>query len=320
MNRRTFLRTSAARAFAGGLALPAVAAWDSFPGGRGRAGAPIVGINAHILTAEYIRHLHTLGIRHVRTTLLWPLWREDASAYRAAWQEVIDRSTDAGLRLLVVAHNWPSDRPVVASGVDREMMDRFADFIADQARRYPGVEAWQLWNEQDLWVQAPFGAGRGVPMRKRGANYAEQLRLAYPRIKQANRRALVVTGGTAEHPARGFLAGMMADAPPCDAVAVHAYGPWEQARDRIVAARRLVGSHAPIWVTECGSRSHEVTEGRQVADWRSLLGGNDEERLAARLYPYALLSTAWGHSLLGPKGARREAYGVMQRYMRERVR
>lgn len=320
MNRRHFLKDSSTRMLAAAGLLGSPAIWQRIPSAAALAAPPILGINAHILTQEYIRHLHALGIRDVRTTLLWPLWPEDASAYRAAWAELVDRSLDGGLRLLVVVHNHPSDRPVVASGVDRGMMDRFADFVADQARRFPGVEAWQLWNEQDLWVQAPFGAGRRVPMIRRGHHYAGQLRLAYPRIKQANGRAQVVTGGTAEHPSSGFLAGMMESRPPCDAVAIHAYGPWDQAKDRIASARAIVGSHAPIWVTECGSRTHEITETAQLADWRSTIEGNDREALAARLYPYALLSTAWGHSLLGSDGGRRRAYAWVREYMRQRAR
>lgn len=318
MDRRSFLKQSSAGVLAATGVLGSTARWAPLAAAEIQAGRPILGINAHMLTQEYIRHLQALGIRHVRTTVLWPWWREDASAYRAAWKEVVDRSTDAGLRLLVVAHNWPSDRPVVASGVNTGMMDRFADFVADQARRFPSVEAWQLWNEQDLWVQAPFGAGRGLPMARRGEHYADQLRLAYPRIKQGNSRAVVVTGGTAEHPSSGFLAGMMESEPPCDAIAVHAYGPWGQSKERIAAARNIVGGHAPIWVTECGSRTHEISEAGQLADWRSAIEGNDRERLAARLYPYALLSTAWGHSLIGSNGAPRPAYSWVKGFMRER--
>ena len=155
-------------------------------------------------------------------------------------------------------------------------------------------------------------------MRQRGEHYAEQLSMAYPRIKQANRRAVVVSGGTAEHPSSGFLAGMMADRPPCDAVAIHAYGPWEQARERIVTARGIVGDR-PIWVTECGSRTHEVSESRQLSDWRSTIEGNEREGLAARLYPYALLAELRGHSMIGPAGPR-PIYGWVRQHVRERAR
>src|SRR5690606_24318325 len=99
---------------------------------------------------------------------------------------------------------------------------------------------------------------------------------------------------------------------------IHAYGSWEQARERILAARRIVGSSARLWVTECGSRSHEVTESRQLADWRGTIEGNEREGLAERLYPYALLSGEWGHSLIGPSGSPRPTYQWLRRHLRER--
>jgi hypothetical protein len=235
--------------------------------------APIVGINAHILTAEPIREIRALGIRHVRTTIYWPLWNR-IPGFPQAFQELIDRCDDAGLRVLAVVHNWWPPDGVKPIGVDREMMNRFAEFVARRADQFPGIEAWQLWNEVDLWVQTPFGAGVGIPMIHRGRNYAEQLRLAYPLIKQASPSALVISSGTAEHPKSGFIRGMMEEAPPIDAVAVHGYEPWPAMQDRLKAAKRFTGD-LPIWLTEHGH-------------WRAVVEGNDSSRSADRLYPYAL--------------------------------
>ena len=320
MRRRDFLVTTAARlaavvgvgraAMVWPQGLPFAAAWQA---------QPVLGLNVHVLTEEYIRHVQALGVRHVRTTLLWPLWAENALAYRLAWKELIDRTTDAGLQLLVVAHNWPADRPVVPSKIDRGMMDRFADFIANQARLYPQVEGWQLWNEPDMWVQAPFGAGAKESMPRRGEAYATQLRLAYPRIKDANRRALVVSAGTADHPSSGFLEGMMEHEPPCDAVAIHAYGDWAAVRERLTAARRIVHGR-PLWVTECGSGSHRAAAAAQAADWESTIRGNEAENLAQRVYPYALFTTEPGHTLLNRDGSARPAYRWLQTHLRRTQR
>lgn len=249
------------------------------------AAAQQVGLNSHLLTPDAIAQLTALGVTHVRTTLLWPLWEENYQMYRTAFAENVARADKAGLKLLVVVHNWPGDRPVFKSGADPRSMRRFADFVAARARQFPEVEAWQLWNEQDVWWQAPFGASLGLPMRQRGRLYAEQLRLAYPAIKRANPRALVVSGGTAEHPDSGFLAGMMENPPPVDAIAIHAYGDWETARQRMQAARRIVGSHAPIWVTEAGA---DAEDRAHLGIWQSVIRGNAREHLAARIYPYAL--------------------------------
>ncbi len=242
---------------------------------------PVIGLNVHTLTDREVAEVVSLGIDRVRTTLYTTAWTRYPS-YPQSFRELVQRCDEAGIRLTVLVHNWFPDDPVVDIGVDRDLMDRFADFVADRAADMSTVEAWQLWNEQDLWVQAPFGAGRGIPMRDRGRAYADQLRLATPRIRQANPRALVVSGGIVSV-TDTFLEGMLESDPPVDAVAVHLYGGWNRVRGSLRHARSLVGAR-PLWLTECGNRrgsDHLLT-------WRSVIEGNDAERLAERLYPYAL--------------------------------
>jgi hypothetical protein len=245
--------------------------------------APIVGINSHLLTPQAVAQLKALGVRRVRTTMLWPLWTHPT--YPISFAENVKRADEAGIKLTIVVHNWPGDAAVFKSGVNRQMMRDFGAFVAARARQFPTVEAWQLWNEQDVWWQAPFGASDGIEMRQRGRLYAEQLRIAYPLIKRANPRALVVTGGTAEDPGSGFLAGMMESRPPFDVVAIHAYGAWPRSRQRIATARRIVGPEAAIWVTEAGENTDDRNH---LAAWRGIIEGNASERLAQRIYPYAL--------------------------------
>lgn len=279
-----------------------------------QSAAPIVGINSHVITDEVIAQLRDLGITHVRNTLLWPYWERNFESYPVAYAEAVERATRAGLKLLVVVHNWPGGSRVFKSGVNRDMMRRFARFVAARAAQFPQVEAWQLWNEQDMWWQAPFGASSGLEFRQRGRHYAEQLELAYPLIKKANPRALVVSGGTADHPEAGyadFLRGMMESRPPVDAVAVHAYGPWSRARSLISRARGIVDGHAPIWVTECGNdRPDRFDPDHQRNVWQSVIEGNRAERLAARLYPYALQTDPNdpGHGLFDVRGRPRPVY------------
>ncbi len=246
------------------------------------AAVPIVGLNVHTLTDREVREVVSLGIRHVRTTLYTSAWSRYPS-YPQSYRELVQRCDDAGIRLTVVVHNWlPPDDPVVERGVDRELMDWFADFVARRAAEMPTVEAWQLWNEQDLWVQAPFGAGRGIDMRDRGRAYGEQLRMATPRIRQANPRAIVVSGGITRV-TDAFLDGMLESDPPLDAVAVHIYGRWDSLRGPLRHARTVIGDRQ-LWLTECGS----LRGSDHLATWRSVIEGNDAELLADRLYPYAL--------------------------------
>jgi hypothetical protein len=279
--------------------------------------APVLGINSHTYhwrEPERIEQIAALGIRHVRITGILQYWEGEVPLYDAYMRETGEIAARNGVELLWTLHNTRG--AVFWTGVEREWWRRMAEFAAWTAR-LPGTGAVQLWNEQDLWVQAPFGAGRELPMRERGRHYAEFLRLAHPRVGRANRAVRVVTGGIAEHPSSGFLAGMMESRPPCHAVAVHAYGPWAQARDRIVEARRIVGDAAPIWVTECGSRSERVDQTTQLGDWRSTIEGNHAERLAQRLYPYALAAGAEvGHSLFDADGSERATY----RWLRSRRR
>lgn len=316
MDRREFLK------------LTALGAAGVLTGGRpgaALAGAqpqPVVGIASHMLRPQDIAQMRDLGLRHVRTTIYWPLWQRNEQSYRAAMRENLERTVDAGIRPLVVLHNaWGG---VFRSPVDPAMWDRFADWSADLAHRFRAVEGWQLWNEQDMWVQAPFGAGARprLSARATGENYARQLLLAYPRIRQANPDALIVTGGTADHAQerwRGFLAGMMAAEPPCDAVAVHAYGPWERVAPVLREARDIVGGRAPVWLTECGNdRPDRFDAGYQAACWRSVLEGNARERLTPRVYPYCLQTDPndSGHGLFQLDGSRRPVYAVLRRHVR----
>lgn len=319
MDRRSFLtRLGSLTAGAAG------AAWLPAPllGMAGSRGAPLLGINTHLLTAAAIRQVRDLGLGHVRTTIYWPLWERDHEGYRSAMAAGLARTEAAGLEVLVVVHNAWGD--VFHTGVDPAMWDRFADWVAGLALRFPSVEAWQLWNEQEVWVQAPFGAG-ATPRasgRETGRSYARQLELAYPRIKQANPRALVVTGGTADHPQgrwRGFLRGMMESEPPCDAVALHSYGLWSRARGMLTEAREAIGPRLPLWLTEFGmDRPDRFSEDRHLETWRSVIVGNEREPLAARLYPYCLQTDPRhpGHGLFAPGGAPRPAYEWLRRRVR----
>jgi hypothetical protein len=315
MNRRAWLRSVAGGLLSATLFdVRAAAAWP-LEGNGGSQAVPVVGLNSHLLTPEAVAQLRDLGVRHVRTTLLWPLWSHPS--YPVSFAENIDRAHRAGLRLLIVVHNWPGDSPVFSSPVSERTWRRFGQFVAARAAQFPQVEAWQLWNEQDLWVQAPFGASDRRPMVERGRHYARHLEIAYPLIKRANSRTLVVSGGTADHPRSGFLTGMVESRPPVDAIGIHAYGAWPEARERIEAARSIVAGHAPLWVTEAGQdHAHDAAH---LAAWRSVIEGNARERLAARIYPYALMATGGeeGHGLLRPQGGTpRATYRWLREYLR----
>ncbi|MDF1501986.1 hypothetical protein [Roseisolibacter sp. H3M3-2] len=274
-----------------------------------------VGLTTHETDARAVALLRAAGVRHARTTLYWDRWAAEP-AYRAAFAAGVRRVDSAGIALTVVVHAAPP-----GSGYDARarVYRAFAEFVAARAGELPQVDHWQLWNEQDApgWTEA-FGAGR-VPLRQQGRHYAEMLREAYPRIKRASPRALVVVGGLAgpDDSLAVFLRGVYDGAGPFDVLAVHAYGPpvvtAARARgDRVRAEMRARGDARPLWLTEfgiaAGTMRHlwrisarDRQEARRAAEWRDLAEWNDRTRTFDRLVGYVLHDgEADGYGVVAP--------------------
>ena len=134
------------------------------------------------------------------------------------------------------------------------------------AQRVPGVDAWELWNEED---ESIFWAGGADP-----AKYAAMVKAAYPAIKAVQPNDIVVTGATTGNNF-DFIEALYAHGikGSFDAVAVHTdtaclvNGPDVHYRDEqgkigrytftgyrevhAVMARHGDGDK-PIWMTELG--------------------------------------------------------------------
>jgi hypothetical protein len=265
---------------------------------RAAAQAPVVGVGAHQLDARSVAQLRNLGVRRVRHTLYWKRW-ESEPRYRRDEAEAIRAATRAGFELLVVVHQQPArfgyrNRTVAYSA--------YAEFMGVLARAFPDVEAWELWNEMDVpGFTDVFGAGTGASLRQIGRNYGEMLRLAYPAIKRANPRAIVVTGGMASDPEDGFLQGLLDSGAPWDALGIHAYGlpVWSAVKGRAERAREiLAGDHRPLWCTEFGMeeaviprawpRTKADVDQWHLASWRDPIVGNEDLHLYARMYGHVL--------------------------------
>lgn len=329
MNRRSFIGLLAASGL--DLALRTDRLWAeaarSIPFGstgvRTAAAAPILGINSHTYhwrEPEVVEQVRDLGMRHVRITGILQFWEGEVPSYRAYMRETAELAAKNGVRLLWVLHN--ARGKIFHTGVDRRWWERMTNFAVWTAG-LPATDGVQLWNEQDMWVQAPFGSGASprASAESVGRSYADFLRMAYPRIKKAHPRVRVVSGGTADHPDarwRGFLAGMMESRPPVDAVGFHAYGRWERVGRMLGEAEAVVDGQAPLWLTECGMDTPErFSEARQLQTWRTVIEGNQAEPLAARVYPYCLQTDprAPGHGLFAPDGSPRSTY----RWLRSRA-
>lgn len=261
-----------------------------------------VGLITHQMDAGSVTLLRNANVRHVKTTLYWNDWVAD-SAYRTGFAQGVQRLSAAKFEITVVVHAPP---PGSSYDTRDQVYRAFADFMAARAAQFTAVRNWQLWNEQDApgWTDV-FGAGR-VPLREQGRNYAAMLNLAYPRIKQASRRASVVVGGLAgpDDSTRVFLQGIYDGRGSFDVLAVHAYGPpvvvaararGAILRDAMAAARDT----RPLWLTEFGI-SGEVMSSvwqmndpvdqdlRQRDEWRDVAEWNDTSRTFQRIVGYVL--------------------------------
>jgi len=160
---------------------------------------PEAGVGAHSLDDNALAMIRAANMRLVRTTMYWNTIENtttpgqyDATAL-ARWDDALNRCDKAGIVPLVVVH---ANAPDVNFEHREEGYRRFAHFMGDMARRYPGVRFWELWNEMDQGFTDLFGAEKpGISLRQRGKFYAEMLNVAYPAIKQANPKAWVLMGG-----------------------------------------------------------------------------------------------------------------------------
>ncbi|MGB3699145.1 MAG: cellulase family glycosylhydrolase [Gordonia sp. (in: high G+C Gram-positive bacteria)] len=217
-------------------------------------------------TAGYEREadaIRAVGGTWIRIVMNWNETETGPGYYK--WER-LDRAVDAarsrGLRVLGLvagpAPAWAAIYPDVQGSPPRSAAD-YASFSAALASRYRGrVAAWELWNEPNL---------RGYWINPDPAAYAQLLKASYPRIKAADRNALVVAGGTSPDvsgiPVGPFLTGLYVAGArgSFDAVGLHPYT-FPQVLgatgfDPTVAAIRAIMDAAGdagkrIWITEWG--------------------------------------------------------------------
>ena len=105
----------------------------------------------------------------------------------------MNRSVDAakarGLKVLMVVQRTPA---WASGGKDAHHPptdpSTFGAAMGGFAAKIPGVDAWELWNEEDETI---FWAGGADPVK-----YAAMVKSAYPAIKAAQPNDIVVTGAT----------------------------------------------------------------------------------------------------------------------------
>src|SRR5215211_9261458 len=134
-----------------------------------------------------------LGAGWVR---IWASW-ETAQPSSGTWAPHIIAGLNAsvhaakshGLKVLVVVHRSPAWASGGKGGISPPTdPDTFAQAMRGFASKVPGVDAWELWNEEDAHA---FWEGGADP-----AKYAAMVKAAYPAIKSVQPHDVVLTGAT----------------------------------------------------------------------------------------------------------------------------
>ena len=279
---------------------------------------PELGIGMHGMPDEQLDMVRALGIRVVRHTMYWYSMENTTQAgvyapeYLARWDDLVQRCQQKGIELEAIVHG---NAPGLSFDNRHEAYQRFADFVAAMAARYPTIRFWELWNEMDVGFTDLFGAGQkgsdgqSISMVERGKMYAEMLKLAYPAIKNANPQAWVLTGGmtsTGGFP-RGIYEGGGKDY--FDIMNIHTYG--VPVRNSFIARglhvyqvmKEVGDENRPLWNTEWGIDAGNLVaawgwphdrgeddassfdEGHK-GQWRSVLEDHWRRRLYQKVIPY----------------------------------
>lgn len=242
--------------------------------------------------------MQDLGAGWTRLAIQWREAEPEKGKYNEWWLneygKAIDMARAAGLRVIVMVDSapaWASGSS--SSNAPRDPQD-FARFISTVAARYAGrVDAWEIWNEQNIsrfWSTGPNPAA-----------YAALLRAAYPAVKAADPNAKVVYGGTSGNDYDFLAAAYAAGAKGYfDVLATHPYtycgstGPGEIrmsgdriSKDSFVGYRELRktmlanGDDKPIWVTEMGWTTATAACNPGAGMWQ---GGVSETAQADNIY------------------------------------
>lgn len=257
-----------------------------------------VGLVVHDLSAATRAKLDELGVKRVRMTVYYYLWKHDIE-YRALVTEYL--ASSGGLDLILVLHSG-----VGAKGD----LEGFVEFLV-QIHNLAPKAALQLWNE----VDSPNGPGNGwLHFAGDPELYGKHVQVVRDRLPDA---VLVGAGlsGSGEDLKRWVRA---LDASPVDVIAVHTYGfpvvlSW---REKARVVREITDK--PVWNTEVGIELAAVPEDLR-GDWGEqqahLLRESITEPLYDRAYIYVLQDgVPNGHSILGADGSLRPAAVMLREW------
>lgn len=221
-----------------------------------------------------------LGAGWVR---LWASW-ESAEPGPGTWDphvlanmnQSVTAAKAKGLKVLMVVQRSPAWASGGKGGTQPPSDPAtFGTAMGGFAAQVPGVDAWELWNEEDETI---FWAGGADP-----AKYAAMVKAAYPAIKAVQPNDIVVTGATVGNNFE-FIEALYANGikGSFDAIGVHTdtaclvVGPDSHYRDETGRIGRytftgyrevhnVMAAHGdadkPIWMTELGWNTQSTAAG-----------------------------------------------------------
>jgi hypothetical protein len=244
-------------------------AWERKREGN-EARSLILGMNLAGIGNAYL--VRDLGFTWAKGYLSWESAEpEQGHYYWVDADNIVNAYETQGLKILLRVHQTPAWARPTGTPITHPPRDPtdLAHFLGVLAARYRGrIHAYEIWNEPNLAYE--WGDTWPDPYF-----YAEMLKVAYPAMKAADPKALVVAGGVATTGpgspiavgdldwlrtfyaggARGFF----------DALSTHPYGfgkppdvhdPWGLSLDRVVAQRQIMVDNGdedtPMWITEMG--------------------------------------------------------------------
>lgn len=230
------------------------------------------GINAHrfYTSQRDFPPLVSAGVQWARADFNWP-FIQPSSKDEFEWEwsdQVAAKAQESGLLILGILAYVPSWANGGAGGnVLPEDWTLWENYVYQTVSRYHGqIEAWELWNEPNLFRS--FGGDAAL--------YAELVRRSYLAAKRANPNCVIVAGSTAGVTAPAGAGDTMGSAwlrgfyqhgggQYCDAISIHPYQ-WVPRLDEGIlrndlnGARGIMNSYAdsqkPLWVTEIGWSSN----------------------------------------------------------------
>lgn len=246
--------------------------------------------------ARVLDGVRAIGATWIRIDVNWAMiQRRGRRSY--AWSP-FDRAVRGArarglnvLGVIVYTPSWARAAGTTSAASPPADLADYATFARKAAAHFRplGVHAYEIWNEPnngEFWEPGPDAA-----------RYTQMLRLAYPAIKGADRKAKVISGGLSPYGAYGertaryvgpleFLQAMYANGARgfLDGVGWHPYSfpeglafsprsAWSQMSETTPSARSIMRDNGDdakrIWATEfgapTGSSSKALTEAAQAA-------------------------------------------------------